>query len=87
MVITLPFIAMILFRINGQAVSNFDTFSVSKIEHLIINGICGLIFFVWIFPIYIITGLDFYRSLYGICTIASFAISLRLLFSIHKQTS
>jgi hypothetical protein len=87
MVITLPFIAMILFRINGQAVSNFDTFSVSKIEHLIINGICGLIFFVWIFPIYIITGLDFYRSLYTICTIVAFATSLRLLFSIHKQTS
>ncbi len=87
MIIILPFIAMVLFRINGQAVSNFDTFSVSKIEYFIINGICGLIFFVWIFPIYIITGLDFYRSLYTICTIAAFATSLRLLFSIHKQTS
>lgn len=85
MVITLPFIAMILFRINGQAVSNFDTFSVSKIEHLIINGVCGLIFFVWIFPIYIITGLDFYRSLYGVCTIVAFATSLRLLVSIKKN--
>jgi hypothetical protein len=87
MVITLPFIALVLFGLNAHDSSGERRISIIGGERLLIYAICAFIISVWIFPVYLITGLDFYRSLYGVCTIASFAISLRLLVSIHKQPS
>ena len=88
MVIALPFIALVLFGLNAHAVSSGEHIvSITGGERLLISAMCAMIMSVWIFPVYLLTGLDFYRSLYTICTIAAFATSLRLLFSIHKQTS
>jgi hypothetical protein len=87
MVITLPFIALVLFGLNAHDSSGEHRVSIIGGERLLIYAMCALIFSVWIFPVYLLTGFDFYRSLYGVCTIAAFAISLRLLVSIHKQPS
>ena len=87
MVIALPFIALVLFGLNAHDSSGEHIVSITGGERLLISAICAMIMSVWIFPVYLLTGLDFYRSLYTICTIAAFSISLRLLFSIHKQTS
>ena len=87
MVIALPFIALVLFGLNAHNSSGEHSVSITGGERLLISAMCAMIMSVWIFPVYLLTGLDFYRSLYAICTIAAFATSLRLLFSIHKQTS
>jgi hypothetical protein len=87
MVITLPFIALVLFCLNTYNSSGEHRFSVTEGERRLIYAMCALIFSVWISPVYLLTGLDFYRSLYGVYTIAAFAISLRLLFSIQKPSS
>ena len=87
MVIALPFIALVLFGLNAHDSSGEHSVSITGGERLLISAMCAMIMSVWIFPVYLLTGLDFYRSLYAICTIAAFATSLRLLFSIHKQTS
>jgi hypothetical protein len=87
MVITLPFIALVIFGLNAHDSSGERHVSIIGVEHLLIYAICALIFSVWIFPVYLITGLNFYRSLYGVSTIAAFAISLRLLFSVQKPSS
>jgi len=87
MVIALPFIALVLFGLNAHDSSGEHSVSITGGERLLISAMCAMIMSVWIFPVYLLTGLDFYRSLYTICTIAAFATSLRLLFSIHKQTS
>jgi hypothetical protein len=86
MVITLPFIALVLFCFNAHDSSGEHSVSITGGERLLIYVMCALIFSVWIFPVYLITGLDFYRSLYGVSTLAAFAISLRLLFSIQKPS-
>jgi hypothetical protein len=61
--------------------------SVTEGERLLIYTICGLIFSLWILPVYLITGLNTYRSLFGVCTLAAFVISMMLLFSIQKPFS
>lgn len=87
MVITLPFIAIVLFQLNTHNSLSDYSFSISKGERLLLCAMRASIFFVWIFPVYLVTGMDFYRPLYAICTIAAFAVSLRLLISIQKQTT
>jgi len=87
MVIILPFIALVLFGLNAHDSSGERRVSIIGGERLLIYAMCALVFSVWIFPVYLLIGFDFYRSLYGACTIAAFAISLRLLFSIQKPSS
>jgi hypothetical protein len=85
MIITLPFIALVLFGLNAHDSSGEHSVSITRGERLLIYAVCAFIMSVWIFPVYLLTGLDFYRSLYGVCTIVAFATSLRLLVSIKKN--
>jgi hypothetical protein len=85
MVITLPFIAIALFLYDARDSSGKYYFSISGSERPLIYAAFALIFFVWIFPVYWATGPDLYRSLYTGCTLAAFAVSLRLFYCLQKS--
>lgn len=85
MVIVLPFlaIAFLLYDSRDPATGKY-CFSINARERLPVQTACLLILLVWVFPVYIVTGLGFYRLLYAGCTLAAFAVSLRFLYCLSS---
>jgi hypothetical protein len=85
MVIALPFLAIsfLLYDARDPGSGN-HYFSLAERERLPIQAACALILFVWIFPVYAVTGMDLYRRLYQGCTVAAFAISLRFFYCLQR---
>lgn len=85
MVISLPFIALVCFGTVNRESSVKPFLFIPYKESIFIWVVSSIIFSIWILPLYFVTGLDFYRSLFTATMLGAFIICLRLFISIRAN--
>lgn len=86
-VVGMLFVVILALRSKTQKKSHLSSFLLTGQQTIVLYVLTIAVLSVWILPLYTLIGEVNYRSLFAVCTIIVFVLSLGLLFTIQNPTT